>query len=1468
MIHNIIHISDIHIREGDSKKSRYDEYITVFNNLYESISQQPSIINNSAVIVITGDIFHNKNKIGPSGIKIATYLLKKLAILANVIIIRGNHDYRQDHPSEPDMISALISYDIPNVTYIDTTGIYKFHNISFGLTTIQETLLYGSTSGISSELPEFPIPPEDSNYKVALFHGTINGCTLQNGLSSTRNGYPIDWFKGYDAILLGDIHLQQIRRATIIDNQLSNLPHTSICQTYSYEDQIPWGYSGSLLQQDFGETIKGHGYVLWNLHDKLINVYHIKNKYGMIKVHYNGNINELMVEHKQFIKPITKFVHIDKILSYKWFPDILQVRVYGQNISQDILNTISNKIILSGKQIQSITKKNIIINDNIESEELNTIDSTNDIQNINTVDSLISFIQDSISSQSINLHSEKWKEWLLQPESIKFSSQYIPDNISSKLIKRIETIDKDILEFTNEFEKIQSIQSITGSLSLNKLEWNWVLNYKNGNVLDFDNNHKKINLLNAKNAQGKTNCFEIICIALFGEGFQSRHNTKYSSTIICNKKPDGVMASTQIKFTLNGVVYIIERTMRNNTIKRAIKFEDVTLYKLNTITNTKEIIHQKDNAVSAWVETNIGYASTYLMSTMLTQNSDNDFFSLDNTKQKELLDNVLSLTHINSLKKLLKDSSVYYKNGIELLESYIDGVKSKTKFVDQKYIDELEQCKSELNSIVSIEKSLSTKWHTVSQYELSKYSDSKTLEVILATLQTKIDSLPDMSIDEIKSGIIDTNSLIKYNTNELSKLHNFLDLPIDVDIDLSELDANDTKEIISQSFTYLQQHPFFKDTQFSIYEQITDINSKINDDFENDYDNSYLNRLVHEYHHWNKLQSEKFGDSAKYILDESEISKLQSKINLLIQEITDYPDKISDITKSYEKLRKQLKVFNKEKDLCMDKKPNKPSKDDKWIHSVEENILKYGTLADYEYTKECILNSIQHIPIVCNKINSCIQKVKEYEQYISDCVNYPFNPNCNACKLQPWRTKYDSYANELPKLKIQLSELETELDELKYDDINIHLNYNNYGVYIDSLKNESKNITKQINDILTYNTEKQLISNWNTWLIVYNEIRSKCEKLDTEINDIESQKKKMELDFEKKRTEKRELQLRLENIQTKKHEYDQYISEKANRDSEYNDMYNMLQYNWYLNLHIYRTHIDWYITLISKQNDELNNRKKEYEKNMEMVNERIKLLREFAELDKIYKAYPYWLQWKEIDEKQKNINGRIKELEIIVKGYTNGTDDTGIIECVKLIEILKMDYQDILNISGAFEGYREWLYTNCIGPIIQKRVNEILEMMCEDRPLYLECEWLDVIDTLSWFIRDSGSKVIIQKASGFQRFIVGIAMRVAINQIGLSKMRFNELFIDEGFTSCDIDNLEKVPEFLRGLLRYYGSIYLATHLEDLKGCADNHIYIKRDDNGLSQIQYGDIEMIKEVEDNMKNKRRGRPPKNSVHVTKV
>ena len=1478
MIHNIIHISDIHIRSGDSKKSRYDEYISVFNNLTESISQQPSVLNKSAVIVITGDIFHDKNRIGPSGIKIATYLLQKLSTLATVIVIRGNHDYRQDHPTEHDMISALISYNIPNVIYFDTTDIHTFHNISFGLTAIQETLLYGSTSGISNNLPPFPLPSPNNTYKIALFHGTINGSTLQNGSKTTRDGYPIDWFQGYDAILLGDIHLQQINRASIIDNSPCTLPHTSICQTYSYQNHIPWGYSGSLIQQDFGETIKGHGYVLWNLQHKLIHVYHIKNNYGMIKIHFNGNIDELEVEHKQYIKPITRIAPLHKIISTKWFPHNLHIRVFSnQDISNDQLLLITHKIISYSKKVLTITKKTIHnyygggddatrggggeVDGEGESGGLHS----SEILNINSTDSLVEYIQNKISNDNKSLSSDKWKQWILHPESLIIPLDNIPDKISTKIQSKSAAVDKAAREYLQEFEKVHSHNITAGVLDLHKLEWSWVLNYKNNNVFDFHTNTKLISVLNAKNGSGKSNFLEIICIALFGEGFPSRHNTNYSSTIICDKKPSGVMASTRITFSLNNTLYTIERTMRNNTLKRTIKFEDVTLYKI--VDGTKEILHQKECAVSSWIDLNIGKCSTYLMSTMLTQNADSDFFSLDHKTQKELLDRILSLDHINSLKKLLKDTLLYYKYSADLIESYYDGIKSNTPVVDQATLDKITEHKSELESLRVRCEDLNAKWNMCSERDLASFTNIQSLETQISLLRKRCDSLPNRALYDIKMTISDVNSSIRDVNDELAKFHSFSDLDC---LDSTEIVSQDTPINISQLLLSLQQHPFYKKADYDLYENIHTIKNKINlEGDEGNEQNSELIKIIYDFQTWNRLQTDLFERDRNYFENESEIQKLHTKIKLLISSIQSFPDKILTSRKLLDKLRKNSSKLLKEKELVMDKRPNKPVKGRAWLDEVALHISEYGNLDDHLTIKQFIENSIRAIPIVCNNIQNLGLKITECTTYIQECSDYAYNDQCWACKKQPWRTKYDAAIDELPDLKKRLEDLEEELNTLKYDGIDGELTIINYKEYITELEEYLEVYSGHIADIKLYMADIKSHDEWSAWLIEYEVIKLKCETAANDVSQAELDKSELETDYEKAKVEKQGAQSQLENIQSKKREYELYLEQRDEREAAAARAQRSLDYNWYSTLYSYRGLISSYIKWNSEQLLEL---RAEFEKAMELlqaIEEREMVSKKLAELVTLYDAYPSWLEWKQIYAESALATLKINELEVLSKG-SNVTGDTQMVNCLQLLSTIKSDNLDISYIAEAFTGYREWLYTHNIGPIIQKKVNGILEMMCEDRPLYLECEWLDKIDTLSWFMRDGESRVIIQKASGFQRFIIGVAMRVAFNQIGFSRIRFSELFIDEGFTACDTDNLERVPQFLRGLLVFYNTIYLATHLEDLKGCADKQILIKRGDDGLSQIQYGNMEMIAEMvaDDGIKGKKRGRPSKNSVVVTKV
>jgi DNA repair exonuclease SbcCD ATPase subunit len=71
-------------------------------------------------------------------------------------------------------------------------------------------------------------------------------------------------------------------------------------------------------------------------------------------------------------------------------------------------------------------------------------------------------------------------------------------------------------------------------------------------------------------------------------------------------------------------------------------------------------------------------------------------------------------------------------------------------------------------------------------------------------------------------------------------------------------------------------------------------------------------------------------------------------------------------------------------------------------------------------------------------------------------------------------------------------------------------------------------------------------------------------------------------------------------------------------------------------------------------------------------------------------------------------------------------------------------------------------------------------------------------------------------------------MRIALSKIGASEIKNKQLFLDEGFTACDSDNLTKVPEFLNRLLVMYDSIILVTHLDELKECVDNTFDVTTD----------------------------------------
>ena len=128
MVYNcIVHIADVHIRTN-----RIQEYIEVFNKLFKSIK---SNIENP-LILLCGDIIHNKSKITPEVIKLTNYLLNGLGDLGDVILISGNHDMIEHNNSRDKFLEVIEKHK--RIRYINKSDRYIFDNISLAISTLDD----------------------------------------------------------------------------------------------------------------------------------------------------------------------------------------------------------------------------------------------------------------------------------------------------------------------------------------------------------------------------------------------------------------------------------------------------------------------------------------------------------------------------------------------------------------------------------------------------------------------------------------------------------------------------------------------------------------------------------------------------------------------------------------------------------------------------------------------------------------------------------------------------------------------------------------------------------------------------------------------------------------------------------------------------------------------------------------------------------------------------------------------------------------------------------------------------------------------------------------------------------------------------------------------------------------------------------------------------------------------------------
>lgn len=224
MIKKIVHFSDLHIKLFKD----HDLYRNILTHAFDSWRQL-----SPDRIVFTGDLVHSKNQMTPELVEFIAWVLTECSKISKTIVIIGNHDFLENNMSRLDALTPIIdSLKNDRIVYYKNRGVYEDENVDW--------VVYSLTE---HNLP--PIIEDSDRVKIGLFHGPVVGLSTDIGYKFD-SGFEVDKFDGCDLVLCGDIHKRQV----------FNIPNNK--KAYMV---------GSTLQQNFGETIRNHGYGVYDVID-------------------------------------------------------------------------------------------------------------------------------------------------------------------------------------------------------------------------------------------------------------------------------------------------------------------------------------------------------------------------------------------------------------------------------------------------------------------------------------------------------------------------------------------------------------------------------------------------------------------------------------------------------------------------------------------------------------------------------------------------------------------------------------------------------------------------------------------------------------------------------------------------------------------------------------------------------------------------------------------------------------------------------------------------------------------------------------------------------------------------------------------------------------------------------------------------------------------------------------------------
>jgi DNA repair exonuclease SbcCD ATPase subunit len=434
----IYHIADVHIRNV----KRHKEYRQVFEKMFEEIRKRGT---EDAIIYLAGDIAHAKLEMSPELVNEISWLFKECAKTCPTILITGNHDCNMNNMDRMDVLTPLVdALELKDFYYLRDTQVFSIGGIDFSVFSI----LDNKDNWISAD-------KMFGNKKIALFHGPVDNSQTDIGYVVSSRHFTTDIFDGFDLALLGDIHKRQ------------EMISPKGCKVV---------YAGSLLQQNFGETLDRHGFLAWDLDTMTYEEIDIQNDYG----YYTMDIDN------------------GKVPVVNDMPKHPRLRVRLSNT--DTADT--KKVIAEIKMKYGVDDFTIIRTDSLSKKKTGDRSNKLDFENIADIN-----YQNSL----INEYVERMMPF-----------------VDAKDLGELEKINRDVNSRITHEETLRNIY-----WKPIRFEFSNMFSYGEDNKIDFSKLNGLMGLF-APNAQGKSSIFDAISFCLYDKSSRAFK----AQNILNNRKQD------------------------------------------------------------------------------------------------------------------------------------------------------------------------------------------------------------------------------------------------------------------------------------------------------------------------------------------------------------------------------------------------------------------------------------------------------------------------------------------------------------------------------------------------------------------------------------------------------------------------------------------------------------------------------------------------------------------------------------------------------------------------------------------------------------------------------------------------------------------------------------------------------------------------------------------------------------------